>query len=104
MRVDDRNLNGAAGLQPGRAPETQEADRLGTNAGARIAESSHGDRAEISSLAGRVSEALATHTAARTERIAQLTQQYRAGHYKTNSSATSHAIIRDALERKDGAR
>ena len=53
MRVDDRNLNGAGGPQPGRAAESHEAGRLGstvgTTVGAQVSESAGGDRAECNS-------------------------------------------------------
>jgi len=65
MRVDDRNLNGAGGPQPGRAAESHEAGRLGSTVGAQVSESAGGDRAEISSVAGTVSQAITTHAAAR---------------------------------------
>jgi anti-sigma28 factor (negative regulator of flagellin synthesis) len=100
MRVDDRNLNGAAGLQPGRASET---DRLGSTSGAQVSHTAGGDRAEISSLAGTVSEAMAAHSAERAQRVAKLAEQYRAGQYKVGARPAGQAVVRDALERKDAA-
>jgi hypothetical protein len=100
MRVDDRNLNGAAGLQPGRTSET---DRSGSASGAQISQTPGGDRAEISSLAGTVSDAMATHSAGRSRRVAALAQQYRAGQYTVGARPASQALVHDALERKDAA-
>src|SRR5574337_138543 len=101
MRVDDRNLNGATGLQPGRAAETHELDRLAPPGG--NAESAGSDRAEISSLAGRISESLAVQNTARAQRIEKLAQDYRTGRYHANPRATSRAIVQEAIGNKDGA-
>lgn len=104
MRVDDRNLNGAAGLQTVRTADTQAAERAGSTSGSQISESKGGDRVEISSTAGLVSQALGTGATDRAQRIQQLTADYRSGNYQPNSLATSQAIIQDAIERTDGAR
>src|SRR5690242_9241747 len=104
MRVNDSQLNGANGLQPGRTPETHEADRVGSNSGAKVSESAGGDRTEISSLTGRISQTLAAHTAERSQRIEKLAKDYGAGRYHVNARSTSGAMVRDAIERKDGAR
>ena len=103
MRVDDRNLNGAAGLQPGRTSGANGAERTGSNSGSQVSESQSGDRIEISGAAGLVSQALHITSSERAQRIQQLTADYRSGNYQPNSLATSRAIIQDALERKDGA-
>ncbi len=104
MRVDDRNLNGAGGPQPGRAAESHEAGRLGSTGGAQVSESAGGDRAEISSVAGTVSQAITTHAAERAQRVAKLAAEYRAGHYNVSARSASQALVQDALERKDAAR
>src|SRR5579864_8855430 len=104
MRIDDRNLNGAAELQTGRTPDTHAAERAGSTSGSQVSESRSGDRVEISGTAGLVSEALATGSAERAQRIQQLATDYRSGNYQPNSLATSQAIIQDALERTDGTR
>jgi anti-sigma28 factor (negative regulator of flagellin synthesis) len=103
MKVDDRNLNGAAGLQPGRTAETQETDRLGSTAGAPASQPGSSDRAEISSLAGRISGTLSALSAQRAERVSALAKQYSAGSYRMDSKSTSSAIIQDALGNKDAA-
>jgi hypothetical protein len=104
MRVDDRNLNGVAGLQTGRTPDTHGAERAGSTSGSQISESQGGDRVEISGTAGLVAQALGTGSADRAQRIQQLSADYRSGNYQPNSLATSRAIIQDALERTDGTR
>jgi anti-sigma28 factor (negative regulator of flagellin synthesis) len=104
MRVEDRNLNEAGGLQPGRAPGAYETGRAGSTVGAQITETAGGDRAEISSLAGTVSQAVAAHAAERAQRVEKLATEYRAGQYKVSARSASQALVRDALERKDAAR
>src|ERR1700690_1749324 len=100
MRVDDPNLNGVAGAQTGRTPETQETNRVGSAAGPRTSESVGGDHAEISSLAGRISHAFTSQAAQRTQQIAKLAEQYRTGKYNASAQSISQAITRDAIERK----
>jgi hypothetical protein len=104
MRVEDRNLNGAGGPQPGRAPGAYETGRTGSAIGAQVTETAGGDRAEISSLAGTVSQAISTHAAERAQRIGRLAAEYRAGQYNASARSASQAVVRDALERKDAAR
>lgn len=103
MRVDDRNLNGAAGLQSGRTQETHSPDALAPAPGSQNSGAAGADRAEISSLAGRISDAMAVHSAERTQRIAKLAQEFKQGRYSADAHATSQAVIQEALGRKDGA-
>jgi anti-sigma28 factor (negative regulator of flagellin synthesis) len=103
MRVEERNLNGTSGPQPGRASESHEAGRSGSTVGAQISESAGGDRAEISSVAGTVSQAITTHAAERAQRVGKLAAEYRAGQYNVSARSASQALVRDALERKDAA-
>jgi len=104
MRVDDRNLNGVSGLQTGRTPDTNAPERAGSTSGSQVAESHSGDRVEISGTAGLVAQALGANSAARAQRIQQLSANYRSGNYQPNSLSTSRGIIQDALERNDGTR
>ena len=104
MRIDDRNLNGAAGLQTGRTPDTHAAERPGSTSESLVSESRSGDRVEISGTAGLVSQALIAGSVERAQRIQQLAADYRSGNYKPNSMVTSQAILQDALERTDGTR
>ena len=104
MRVEDRNLNGAGGPQPGRAPGAYETGRTGSTTGAQVTETAGGDRAEISSLAGTVSQAITTYAAERAQRIEKLASEYRSGQYKVSARSASQALVRDALERTDAAR
>ena len=95
MRIDDRNLNGAAAPQSGR---TQESEGLGSSAGKHVSVSEGGDRTEISHLAGQVSRALETHSAQRAAHVAKLAKDYQAGHYHADARATSRGVIREGLQ------
>jgi hypothetical protein len=103
MRIDNQNLNGAAGLQTGRTPETNPADAVGSHSSTRGVGSDNGDHADISSLAENVSQALATQAVNRAQRIQELEAQYSAGTYRPDARSISGAIVADALGGKDGA-
>jgi len=103
MRIENQNLNGAAGLQTGRTPETSPAEGVGSTSSTRGAGSISGDHAEISSLAENVSQALSAQSVNRAQRIQELTAQYRAGTYRPNAQAVSSAIVADAIGAKDAA-
>jgi flagellar biosynthesis anti-sigma factor FlgM len=103
MRIDNQNLNGAAGLQPGRPQETPAVDALTSTPATQGSGSVGGDRAEISSLAGNVSQTLASQTVGRAQRVQELAQQYSAGTYRPDARAVSSALVQDAIGGKDGA-
>jgi hypothetical protein len=100
MRIDDRNLNPASASQAGAASEASRSNASGT----QIAESAGGDRSEISSLAGRVSQSLAGQSAARAQHLAKVAKEYAAGRYSMDSLATSRALIGTTLGNGDGVR
>jgi anti-sigma28 factor (negative regulator of flagellin synthesis) len=102
MRIENQNLNGAAGLQTGRTPETTPADALGSTS-TRGAGSMTGDHAEISSLAENVSQALSAQSVNRAARIQELAQQYSAGTYRPSARSVSSAVVNDAIGAKDAA-
>lgn len=102
MRVDEGNLNGAAGLQTGRTPDTHGAERAGSTSGTEISGSQSGDRVEISGTAGQLSAALGTSSVQRATRLEKLAADYRSGSYTVSALGTSRAIVQDAIERKDG--
>ncbi len=98
MRIDQPNLNGAAGPQPGRTQETPAPDPSVSGSGTQTSGSPGSDRAEISPLAGRISQALASQSAERTARIQELAKQYSTGRYSADSRATGSALVQDAIE------
>lgn len=103
MRIDQQNLNGAAGLQPGRTQEIPPSDPSVSDSGSQTSGSPGSDRAEISTLAGRISQTLASQSAERTARIQELAKQYSTGRYGVDSKATGSALVQDAIEGSNGA-
>lgn len=103
MRVDNQNLNGAAGLQPGRPAETNPAEALGSTSSSHRNGAVGGDHADISSLAENVSQTLAAQSVNRAQRIQELAAQYSAGTYRPDARSVSSAIVTDAIGGKDGA-
>jgi flagellar biosynthesis anti-sigma factor FlgM len=55
------------------------------------------DTAELSSLAGKISQAVSQDGADRAAKVDQLRAQVTAGTYQADSQATSHGIVNDAL-------
>jgi anti-sigma28 factor (negative regulator of flagellin synthesis) len=103
MKIDNQNLNGAAGLQPARTVEAPAVDALTSTSRTQGTATDSGDRAEISNLAGHISQALATQTVGRAQRIQELAQQYSAGTYKPDAQSVSRALIEGAIGGKGGA-
>jgi len=103
MRIDDRNVNGATGPQSGRTQEAHSADGLAPASGSQNSGATGADRAEISSLAGRVSDALTLQATERAQRIGRLSQEFKMGRYGADSRATGRAVVQEALGGKDGA-
>lgn len=87
---------GPSAAQAGRPADTQKTghDSSGNTAGTGSAE---GDRVELSSTLGRLSQAIGTYANHRAERVQALASEYQAGRFRPNSQATSRAIIGEAL-------
>jgi anti-sigma28 factor (negative regulator of flagellin synthesis) len=95
MRVNDRNALGSAAAETGRAQETQ---KTGREEGARSGRAdSSGDRVELSSNLGRLSQAISSFSSQRAERVQSLAAEYQSGSYRPDAQATSRAMITDAL-------
>ncbi len=103
MRIDNQNLNGATGIQPGRPNETTSVDNLTSTPATQGSGSAGGDSADISSLAGNLSQTLASQAVGRAQRIQELAQQYSAGTYRPDARAVSSALVEDAIGGKDVA-
>jgi hypothetical protein len=91
MRVDPRNLTGAA--EAGRAQESQSAGRAGRSTPSAISSSYGGDRIDLSSL----SRTLDASESARSSRIAGLAAQYQAGQYQPDPAEISRSMVSDAI-------
>ena len=97
MRVDQRNLTGAGGVETGRAQEAQSIGR-GGRSGASSARGGPGaDQVELSAL----SRALSSSAATRSERVAELATQYQAGQYQVDPVQLGRAMVADALAAPD---
>ena len=96
MKIYDTNLTGASAAEAARAQESQKLDRSG-----RQSSSSAGaggtDRVEFSGALGRLSHTLSTFQQGRSSRVEALAAQYQSGHYRTDSHATSRAMVSEAL-------
>ena len=91
MRVDQRNLAGAAATEAERAREAQSLGRGGRSGAASGGAGS--DHVELSAL----SRVLNTGASSRSARIEQLTAQYQAGQYQPDPAEISRTMIDDAL-------
>jgi Anti-sigma-28 factor, FlgM len=98
MKIDQQNLNGVAGPPTGRTQEIPASDPSVSGSGAQTSGSPGSDRAEISTLAGRISQTLASQSADRTARIQELAKQYNTGRYSADSKATGSALVQDAIQ------
>jgi len=101
MRVEDQILNGAAGLQTGQTPPASQTERPGTAPETQPIGSAGQDRADISSLAGNLSQVLSAQSAQRTQHIQKLASDFAAGRYNPDPQAISRGIVQDAIERQD---
>ena len=97
MRVYDVNLTSTAAGGSARAQETQGASQAGTNKAGSQASGGNGDRVELSSTLGSLSQALATSGSERASRVQALASLYQSGQYQPSSMATSRAMVSDSL-------
>jgi anti-sigma-28 factor FlgM len=95
MKIQDRNLAGAAPAETARSQEAQKLDREGRQGA--VGKSGSGDRVELSGVAGSISRALAASSTDRAARVSALAADYRAGRYTPDSRATSRGMIKEAL-------
>jgi hypothetical protein len=95
MRVNDRNALGSAAAETGRAQETQTTGREGSVRSGRS--DSSGDRVELSSNLGRLSQAISSFSSQRADRVQSLASEYQSGRYRADAVGTSRAMISDAL-------
>jgi flagellar biosynthesis anti-sigma factor FlgM len=95
MKIDDQSslgavstpaAKGAVGAEPA---ERRDAGRAATSTGK--------DSAELSGLAGKISEAVSKDSAVRAAQVEQLRVQVASGSYHADVAATSHGIVNDSL-------
>jgi len=95
MKVYDVNLTGPSASESGRAQETQKADREGNPRPATGTSSS--DRVELSGTMARISRAVSSYSADRTNKVQMLAGQYRSGNYRPDSVKTSQGVVAEGL-------
>ena len=95
MDVYNVNLTGASTTQSGRTQETQRSDSSSRSMSTTWV--SNGDRVELSGTLARISRAVSSFGADRSEKVAQLTRQYQSGNYQPDSVKTSQGMVAEAL-------
>jgi hypothetical protein len=96
MKIQNRTTSGPSGAQSGGPGEIQKAGQSSSGT-ASASGPAEGDRIELSSMLGRLSEAISTYANSRAERVQALMNEYEAGRFQPNSQATSRALITAAL-------
>jgi anti-sigma28 factor (negative regulator of flagellin synthesis) len=97
MRVDNRNLTGAAPARSGRAPETEKSNRNQAVQTATAATGQTGDRVELSSTLETLSRIMSAFGSERANRVPALAAQYENGSYYADSAATAGGMVSEAL-------
>jgi anti-sigma28 factor (negative regulator of flagellin synthesis) len=95
MRVDNRNLTGAA--ESARAQVTGKSNR---NQGAQTGTAATGkidDRVDLSSISETLARAMSAFGSERANRVPALAAQYRSGSYYADSAATAGSMVSEAL-------
>jgi hypothetical protein len=93
MKIDNRDLTGAAPVQPGRSQDAQKPAGAAQSPSGTAA----GDRVELSSGLASVSRALAAYGSDHAGKVQQLTTQVQSGNYNPSSLAISQGIVAQAL-------
>jgi negative regulator of flagellin synthesis FlgM len=96
MRISDPNgLGQLASTQSGKAGETEAAKAKTGSGSARPGAA--GDRVELSSFSGRISESLLAASASRAQRVAELKAAVESGSYQPDPMAVGRSIIDHSL-------
>jgi len=94
MRISDPNgLGHLASAQNGRAGETEAVNPSLKGGTTGAGKSAFSDRLELSSFAGRLSQALAASSAGRAQRVAELKAAVQSGNYRPDPVAIGRSII-----------
>jgi flagellar biosynthesis anti-sigma factor FlgM len=93
MRINDPNSLGNA--LPPESAATEPASRTVLNAPGTITVGP--DRADLSEVAGRLSEILQSESGSRAQKIQQLKEAVASGTYQVDSAALSRALLNEAL-------
>ena len=96
MRVYDNNLAGTSAAETSRAQEAQKMDRSSQGQASRSG-AAGSDHVELSGALGRLSRTLSSFQQDRASRVQSLAADYQAGRYRPDSTATSRAMVSEAL-------
>ena len=95
MKILNRGPAETGSAELAKTQETARTERAGLS---RTTGSRGGsDRVEVSSLTGRIAQAMQASSTERSERVASLTAQYRAGEYHPDAAAVSRAMVGESL-------
>jgi anti-sigma28 factor (negative regulator of flagellin synthesis) len=97
MKIYDLQLTGASATETGRAQESQRTERAGGTGGRASGTSAYGDRVELSSTLGRLSQAISADETDRASRVQALAAQYQAGKYQPDALGTARGLVAEAL-------
>ena len=92
MRVEEGNLQQQISATTGRANEAQRVQTTGANASQAGGQSAT-DHVDLSSLTGRISQAMSNLKSHAAQRVGQLQKDYQAGRYQPSASQISSAIV-----------
>ena len=96
MKINNQDLTNLTAVDSARTEETQQAGKLkGASVGS--GGSASGDRVEFSSTLMQLAQAVSAYGQSRASRVQELAAQYQSGSYGSDSLATSHAMVSDAL-------
>jgi|SRR5882724_8517487 len=96
MKIYDNHIGGAGAGETQRLQDVQNTD-LAKAGGTSAADGPAGDRVELSSTLGRLSQALTGFQSDRSSRVASLAVEYQRGTHQADSPAISHGLVSEAL-------
>src|SRR5690242_19275003 len=97
MKIYDTNLTGTSAAEAGRAQESQKTERGGHGHASQPGTAGSADRVEFSGALARLSHTFAASNQGRAARVSALAAQYQSGKYRPDATATSRAVIAEAL-------
>ncbi|MEO8592502.1 MAG: flagellar biosynthesis anti-sigma factor FlgM [Candidatus Solibacter sp.] len=97
MKIYDQNPIGTTASQTGRAQEAQNTGRTDSSRASNSSSDSSGDHVEFSGNLSSLSRTLGSFAASRANRVQALAEQYQAGRYTPNTTATSRGLVSELL-------
>ncbi len=91
MRVEDHSLTDQLSSSATRTPESQRI-QVDTNSSGGSSSASGADRVDLSSITGRISQAMQTVAAQSAQRVSQLRQDFQAGSYRPDVPQLASAL------------